>query len=460
MLDPVFSVSPLDGRYASKIDELRGYFSEAALMRYRIVVEVEWFIFLCNELELKGTKKLKDIQVEDLRELYNTFDLVAANRIKEIEKTTNHDVKAIEYYIKETLKGSDLENYFEFIHFALTSEDVNNTAYALMVKGAIENELYPIITGIVNILHKHALNYKSVAMLSRTHGQSASPTTMGKEFINYIDRLKNQLIALQSIPIKAKYNGAVGNYNAHLAAYPKVNWKQANTNFIQSLGLEFADYSTQIECHDYMAEIFDAFKRINNVLLDFSRDLWMYISLGYFKQKTIKGEIGSSTMPHKVNPIDFENSEGNFGLANAVFEHLASKLPISRLQRDLSDSTVERNIGVAFGYSMLAYRSLIRGLDKLKIDKTTINKDLKDKWELLAEPIQTVMRKHGVENAYEKMKELTRGKNITKSDITNFLNKSGLPKYEIEKLKKLTPEKYIGMAENLVELFSADIELI
>lgn len=460
MLDPVFSVSPLDGRYASKIDELRGYFSEAALMRYRIVVEVEWFIFLCNELELKGTKKLKDIQVEDLRELYNTFDLVAANRIKEIEKTTNHDVKAIEYYIKETLKGSDLENYFEFIHFALTSEDVNNTAYALMVKGAIENELYPIITGIVNILHKHALNYKSVAMLSRTHGQSASPTTMGKEFINYIDRLKNQLIALQSIPIKAKYNGAVGNYNAHLAAYPKVNWKQANTNFIQSLGLEFADYSTQVECHDYMAEIFDAFKRINNVLLDFSRDLWMYISLGYFKQKTIKGEIGSSTMPHKVNPIDFENSEGNFGLANAVFEHLASKLPISRLQRDLSDSTVERNIGVAFGYSMLAYRSLIRGLDKLKIDKTTINKDLKDKWELLAEPIQTVMRKHGVENAYEKMKELTRGKNITKSDITNFLNKSGLPKYEIEKLKKLTPEKYIGMAENLVELFSADIELI
>lgn len=456
MLDPVFSVSPLDGRYASKVDELRGYFSEAALMRYRMVVEVEWFIFLCNELKLKGTRKLREIQAEGLRELYKTFDLVAANRIKEIEKNTNHDVKAVEYYIKETLKGSDLEDLFEFIHFALTSEDVNNTAYALMIQGAVENELYPLLTGVANSIYSHAKEYKSVPMLSRTHGQPASPTTMGKEFINYVDRLKNQMIALQSIPIKAKFNGAVGNYNAHLVAYPKVDWAEANKKFIQSLGVEFAEYSTQIECHDYMAEVFDAFKRINNILLDFSRDIWMYISLGYFKQKVKKGEVGSSTMPHKVNPIDFENSEGNFGLANALLEHLSSKLPISRLQRDLSDSTVERNIGVAFGYGMLAYRSLIRGLGKLKIDKTAVKNDLKDRWELLAEPIQTVMRKHGIKNAYEKMKELTRGKDITKSDITKFLNKSGLPKYETEKLKKLTPEKYIGMAATLVEAFLPD----
>lgn len=456
MLDPVFSLSPLDGRYASKVDELRGYFSEAALMRYRIVVEVEWFIYICNELKLKGTKIIKDIQIESLRGLYDTFDLVAANRIKKIEEKTNHDVKAVEYYIKETLKGSDLENYFEFIHFALTSEDVNNTAYALMIQGAVYNELYPILKGVLNAISNHADKYKSVSMLSRTHGQPASPTTMGKEFINYIDRLENQLISLQSIPVKAKFNGAVGNYNAHYVAYSKLNWPEANKKFIQSLGLEFAEYSTQIECHDYMAEIYDAFKRINNILMDFSRDIWMYISLGYFKQKTKKGEVGSSTMPHKVNPIDFENSEGNLGIANSLFEHLASKLPISRLQRDLSDSTVERNIGVAFGYSMLAYRSLIRGIAKIKIDKTTIKDDLKDKWELLAEPIQTVMRKHGIKDAYEKMKELTRGKDITKSDITKFLNKSGLPKYEIEKLKKLTPEKYIGMAATLVDSFSLD----
>jgi adenylosuccinate lyase len=454
MLDPVFSVSPLDGRYNEKVDELRGYFSEAALMRYRIVVEVEWFIYLCNKLKLKGTRELEDLMVENLRELYNSFDLVAANRIKKIEEKTNHDVKAVEYYIKETLKGSGLSKYFEFIHFGLTSEDVNNTAYAFMIQGGVYNEIYPLLTGVLDSLYNQAFKYKFVPMKSRTHGQPASPTTMGKELINFVERLKNQMIALQSVPIKAKFNGAVGNYNAHYAAYPNINWLEANKNFIQSLGLEFCDYSTQIEPHDYMAEIFDAFKRINNILLDLSRDIWTYISLGYFRQKTKKGEVGSSTMPHKVNPIDFENSEGNLGVANSLFEHLASKLPVSRLQRDLSDSTVERNIGVAFGYSTLAYRSLIKGLNKILIDKKRIKDDLKDEWELLAEPIQTVMRKHKIENAYEKMKELTRGKQITKSDITKFLNKSGLPKREVERLKKLTPEKYIGMAEVLVENFS------
>lgn len=454
MLDPVFSISPLDGRYNEKVDELRGYFSEAALMRYRIVVEVEWFIYLCNILKLKGTRELEDLMVENLRELYNSFDLVAANRIKKIEEKTNHDVKAVEYYIKETLKGSGLSKYFEFIHFGLTSEDVNNTAYALMIQGGVYNEIYPVLTGVLDLINNHALAYKFVPMMSRTHGQPASPTTMGKELINYVERLKNQMIALQSVPIKAKFNGAVGNYNAHYAAYPNINWLTANKNFIQSLGLEFCEYSTQIEPHDYMAEIFDAFKRINTILLDLSKDAWMYISMGYFKQKTKKGEVGSSTMPHKVNPIDFENSEGNLGVANALFEHLSSKLPVSRLQRDLSDSTVERNIGVAFGYSILAYRSIIKGLNKILIDKKIIKDDLKNAWELLAEPIQTVMRKHKIENAYEKMKELTRGKQITKSDITKFLNKSGLPKREVERLKKLTPEKYIGMAEVLVENFS------
>jgi adenylosuccinate lyase len=451
MIDPLFSLSPLDGRYYDKVDELRSYFSEAALMRYRIVVEVEWFIYLCNTLKLSGTKPLKSLQVNNLRELFQTFDLVAAQRIKDIEKTTNHDVKAVEYYIKETMKGSGLEKYFEFIHFGCTSEDINNTAYALMIQGAIYSELYPMITGVVEALYDHAMKYKSVPMLARTHGQPASPTTMGKEFINVVDRINNQLVALQSVPIKAKFNGATGNYNAYYAAYPNVNWPEANKKFIQGLGLDFVDYSTQIECHDYVAEISDAFKRINTILIDFNRDAWTYISLGYFKQKTKKGEVGSSAMPHKVNPIDFENSEGNLGVANALFEHFAAKLPIARMQRDLTDSTVFRNIGAAFGHSVLGYRSTLRGLQKLVIDKQALKADLKDAWELLAEPIQTVMRKAKLENPYEKLKELTRGKAITKSDITKFLNKSGLPKREIARLKKLTPEKYIGLAEKLVD---------
>lgn len=455
-LDPLFSLSPLDGRYAGKVDELRTYFSEAGLMRYRIVVEVEWFVHLCNNVKLSGTKVLTPKQVDDLRDIYTNFDLMAAQRIKDIEKTTNHDVKAIEYYIKETMKGSGLEKYFEFIHFGCTSEDINNTSYALMLQGALENEIVPMVTGVMESLYMHAVSYKSVPMLSRTHGQPASPTTMGKEFINVVDRLRHQMLALVSVPIKAKFNGAVGNYNAHVVAYPKVDWAEENKKFIQNLGLDFVDYSTQIECHDYMAEIFDAMKRINNIILDFDRDIWTYISLGYFKQKTVKGEIGSSAMPHKVNPIDFENSEGNLGMANAMFEHFSAKLPIARMQRDLTDSTVQRNIGTAFGYSVIAYRSTLRGLAKLKIDKKALKDDLGKEWAVLAEPIQTVMRRYKMENPYEKLKELTRGKAITKSEITKFLNKSGLPKREIERLKKLTPEKYIGIAEKLVDDFSVE----
>lgn len=457
MNDPLFSLSPLDGRYHEKVDELRSYFSEAALMRYRIVVEVEWFIYLSNTLKLAGTKELSKVQLEDLRQLYNSFDLVAAKHIKKIEDITNHDLKAVEYYIKETLKGSDLEKYFEFFHFALTSADINNVAYALMLQGAIYNELLPMITGLLQALYAHAVVHKGAAMIGRTHGQPATPTTMGKEFINFVDRLKHQIGALESIPLKAKFNGAVGNYNAHLSAYPKVNWQEANKNFIQGLGIEFADYSTQIEPHDYIAEIGDAIKRINTILIDFDRDIWSYVSLGYFKQRVRRGEVGSSTMPHKVNPIDFENSEGNFGIANALFEHFSAKLPISRLQRDLSDSTVLRNVGCAFGYSILGYRGVLRGLKKLVLDKNALKRDLKDAWEVLAEPIQTVMRRYKIKDPYEKMKALTRGKKITKSDITKFLNKSGLPKREITRLKKLTPEKYIGMAEKLVEEYKLKV---
>lgn len=453
MIDPLFSLSPLDGRYYEKVDELRNYFSEAGLQRYRILVEVEWFIYICNEIKLPGTKVVSDLLVEDLRALYTTFDLVAAKRIKDIESITNHDVKAVEYYIKETMKGSGLELYFEFIHFACTSEDINNTAYALMLQGAIYNEMIPLLTGVMDGLYEHAKLYKSVPMLAHTHGQPASPTTVGKEFINVVDRIKRQIATLDAVEIRAKFNGAVGNYNAHLSAYPNINWQEENKKFIQSLGLEFVDYSTQIECHDFMAEIFDAIKRINTILIDFDRDIWTYISLGYFKQKVKEGEIGSSTMPHKVNPIDFENSEGNLGMANAMFEHFSSKLPISRMQRDLTDSTVLRNVGISFGYSVLGYRGLLRGLAKLIINKEALKADLADEWEILAEPIQTVMRKYKLKNPYEKLKELTRGKKITKADINKFLEKSGLPKNEVERLKKLSPENYIGLAEKLVENF-------
>jgi adenylosuccinate lyase len=453
MLDPVISISPLDGRYSDKVNELRSYFSEAALIRYRVIVEIEWFIFLCNKLKLPGTKVWTAKELKELRSAYEYFDIVSANRVKEIEKTTNHDVKAVEYFIKEELRGSAFEKYSEFIHFGCTSEDINNLSYAMMINGSLYEVMEPIVTGTVEYMYDLAMKLKSVPMMARTHGQPASPTTMGKEIMNFVSRLERQIENLKCIQIMGKMNGAVGNYNAHIVAYPKIDWEEASKKFIQELGLDQNPYTTQIEPHDFMAEIFDAIRRINVILIDFNRDVWTYISFGYFKQKTKKGEVGSSTMPHKVNPIDFENSEGNLGLANTIFDHLSNKLPVSRLQRDLTDSTVERNIGTAFAYSVLAYKSCIKGMQKLEINKQKIAADLNYAWELMAEPIQTVMRRYKVEKAYEQLKDLTRGKSVTKAKVHKFIAGLKIPANEKKRLKSLTPLKYIGLAEKLTDSY-------
>jgi adenylosuccinate lyase len=454
----LLGISPLDGRYASKVDFLNQYFAEAALMRYRILVEVEWFIFMFNDLKLTGTKRLTAAELRDLRSIYEEFDVVAARRVKEIEKTTNHDVKAVEYYIKENLKDKSLESFGEFMHFACTSEDINNLAYACMLRDFMEREYYPLTYGLVQELYLMAVKYKKIPMMARTHGQTASPTTVGKEILNVVARLERQLKNLEGGNfIMGKINGAVGNYNAHLVAYPKVDWENASKKFVTSLGLVPNLYTTQIEPHDCLADVFDSIKRINVILLDLSRDLWTYISLGYFKQKVKKGEVGSSTMPHKVNPIDFENAEGNLGLANALLIHLGEKLPVSRMQRDLSDSTVERNIGSAVCYSFLAYKSFMRGVSKLEINKQALKDDLKDRWELLAEPVQVVMRKHKIEGAYEKLKELTRGKTVTKAAVAKLIRSLKIPAADKNRLLKLTPELYVGLAEKLVDDYELDI---
>ncbi len=458
MTNPLLSISPLDGRYADKVDYLSQYFSEAALMRYRILVEVEWFVFLFNDLKLKKTKELKPTELRILRSVYEQFDIVDAERVKEIEKVTNHDVKAIEYFMKEKLKGGPLEKYFEFIHFACTSEDINNISYSCMIRDFIDRELVPVISGLVQEMYTHALKYKSLSMLSRTHGQPASPTTLGKELINYVARLEVELGVLSKYKLPAKINGAVGNYNAHHVSYPSVDWIDVSKRFVQSLGLDLNLYTTQIEPHDVFARIFDSIQRVNNIVLDFDRDMWTYISMGYFGQKVLQGEVGSSTMPHKVNPIDFENSEGNIGLANSLLSHLSSKLQVSRLQRDLSDSTVQRNIGAAMAYCVLSYKSAIRGLAKCSVNKKVIEDDLKDKWEVLAEPIQMVMRKHLVPKSYEQLKKLTRGKKgITKASLAAFIKKLDIPAADKKKLAALTPEKYIGLAVQLVEGYELGI---
>lgn len=456
MRDPIFNISPLDGRYDRKVEALRQYFSEAALIRYRIYVEIEWFIFLCNDLKLTGTKVWKPKELAQLRSIYEYLDTTGANRVKEIEKTTNHDVKAVEYYIKESLKGSAFEPYFEFIHFACTSEDINNLSYALMIRDGLDGEVIPVLSGLTQDLGKLARKYKSVAMMARTHGQPATPTTLGKEFVNVLARLDEQMAALKNLRIFGKMNGAVGNFNAHAAAYPKVKWIESSKKFIHSLGLEPNLYTTQIEPHDYMAEIFDATRRVNTILIDLNRDLWTYISLGYFKQKLKEGEVGSSTMPHKVNPIDFENSEGNLGLANALLGYFSEKLPVSRMQRDLTDSTTLRNIGCALAYSVLAYKNCMQGLNKLELNKEIIHKDLENAWELLAEPIQTVMRKYKIEKPYEKLKELTRGKAVNKQTISKFIGSLKIPAAEKKRLKTLTPSKYIGLATELVDSYPYD----
>lgn len=451
MQHEVFAVSPIDGRYAGKVSGLKDYFSEAALMRYRLLVEVEWFIYLFNEVELEGTRKLLDLEVEMLRSLVTGFDGVAALRVKEIEKTTNHDVKAIEYYIKESVKGSGIEEFAEFIHFGCTSEDINNLSYALMLKDGMEKEVVPVVWGVVEDLKKLAKRWVDVPMMSRTHGQPASPTTVGKEIMNFVARMKRQLGILEQQEFLGKTNGAVGNYNAHLVAYPDLNWDELAKNFVESLGLKQNRFTAQIEPHDFVAEICDCMKRLNNVVMDLDRDMWTYISFDYFKQKLKEGEVGSSTMPHKVNPIDFENSEGNIGLANAVFEHLAAKLPVSRMQRDLTDSTVFRNLGVGFGYSVLAYKATIKGLNKLELNEAKLSADLDANWALLAEPIQMVMRRYGVEKPYEKLKKLTRGKCVTQKDIEKFVDGLDIPSDAKKRLKKLAPKDYVGAAVEIAK---------
>lgn len=456
MRDPIFNISPLDGRYDAKVEGLRQYFSEAALIRYRVFVEVEWFVFLCNDLKLQGTKIWKTKELLQLRSIYENMDILAANRVKDIEKVTNHDVKAVEYYIKECLKGSSFEPYFEFIHFACTSEDINNLSYALMIRDGLDGEVVPVLSAVLQDLARLAKKYKAVPMMARTHGQPATPTTLGKEFVNVLARLDYQVLTLKNLKILGKMNGAVGNFNAHAVAYPKVNWIDASKKFIQKLGLEINLYTTQIEPHDYMAEIFDALRRANTILIDLNRDVWTYISLGYFKQKLKAGEVGSSTMPHKVNPIDFENSEGNLGMANSMLGYFSEKLPISRMQRDLTDSTTLRNIGSAFAYSVLAYKNCIQGLNKLELNNKVIQEDLGHSWELLAEPIQTVMRRYKIEKPYEKLKELTRGKSVNKQTISKFIDKLKIPAAEKKRLKKLTPSTYIGLASELVDSYPYD----
>lgn len=453
MNEALNAVSPLDGRYAKHIDPLRPIFSEYGLIKKRVQIEIEWLVALSLDPELKEIPRFNQTTQKKLKTAAQKFSLKDAQAVKTIEQTTNHDVKAIEYWLKKIFKNDkSVMKVSEFIHFACTSEDINNLAYALMLKEGIENVILPKIEAIKNDLKEFAKQYADVALLARTHGQTASPTTLGKEFANVAYRLERQIKSLKTQPILGKINGAVGNFNAHLIAYPKKDWNKFSQKFIKSLGLSYNEYTTQIEPHDFAAELFNNLSLINTILIDLNRDIWSYISIGYFKQRMKKNEVGSSTMPHKVNPIDFENSEGNLGLANAILRHLSEKLPISRWQRDLTDSTVLRNIGVAFGYSLIAYQSLGRGLGKLQINLVRINEDLDNAWEVLAEPIQTMMRKSGIANPYEKLKELTRGnQNIDRVSLHQFINTLELPMQDKKTLLNLTPQSYIGLAAKLAK---------
>ena len=447
-LTSLTAVSPVDGRYGSKTAALRPIFSEYGLIRFRVQVEVRWLQCLAAHPGISEVAPFSDAANAILDRLAEDFDLAHAERIKEIERTTNHDVKAVEYLLKEQAEQLDeLKQVSEFIHFACTSEDINNLSHALMLRSGRDEVILPLMRQVADAIRVLAKQYANVPMLSRTHGQPASPTTLGKELANVVYRLERQIAQIESIPLLGKINGAVGNYNAHLSAYPAVDWEANAKQFIeQTLGLQFNPYTTQIEPHDYIAELFDAVARFNTILIDFDRDIWAYISLGYFKQKTVAGEIGSSTMPHKVNPIDFENSEGNLGIANAIFQHLASKLPISRWQRDLTDSTVLRNLGVGFAHSVIAYEASLKGISKLELNAQRIAEDLDACWEVLAEPIQTVMRRYAIENPYEKLKELTRGKGISPEALLAFIDGLDMPTAAKEELKQLTPARYIGNA--------------
>jgi len=448
----ITAISPIDGRYGSKVKELTECFSEYALIRNRVKVEVLWLLALCAE---PGIPECRAVTAEEellLRNIVDRFTPEEAEKVKQIESVTNHDVKAVEYYLKDQIAGSPLEELTEFLHFACTSEDINNLSHALMLKDGLA-AITPLQSKIIDVIKRLAAEFKSVPMLARTHGQTASPTTIGKELAVFAARLQKQSANLAAVEILGKLNGAVGNFNAHLSAYPKVDWVALAKRVIEGeLGLKQNLFTTQIEPHDYMAELFDAMARWNTILVDFNRDIWAYISMAYFGQKTIKGEIGSSTMPHKVNPIDFENSEGNCGLANAIFNHLSAKLPISRLQRDLTDSTVIRNVGVGFGYSMIAYSSVLKGMSKLKLNEHKLAADLDQAWEVLAEPIQTVMRKAGIDEPYEKLKELTRGHVINRETIRAFIEGLELAPEDKQYLLQLTPAGYVGMAEQIVDL--------
>jgi adenylosuccinate lyase len=457
-ISPLTALSPLDGRYASRVAPLRSLFSEYALIRFRLLVEIEWLKALAAQPGIHEVPPFSATTLKQLDELISGFSEADAEAVKTIEARTNHDVKAIEYFLKDRLAGNDeVSRVAEFIHFACTSEDINNLCHALMLKRARDEVLLPTLDRILKKLSALARDLADVSMLSRTHGQPASPTTLGKEMANVGYRLTRARQRISEISLLGKANGAVGNFNAHFAAYPHVDWDMFSRAFVRALGLEFNPYTIQIEPHDSMAELFDAFARINTILLDFDRDVWGYISVGYFRQKLKAGEVGSSTMPHKVNPIDFENSEGNLGLANALLKHMSEKLPVSRWQRDLTDSTVLRNVGVALGHTLLAYDSCLRGLDKLEANRERLAADLDANWEVLAEPIQTVMRRYGVSGAYEQLKELTRGnEGITRDSLHTFIRGlTGIPEAERERLLAMTPASYIGNAAELARRFGA-----
>ena len=447
-LSALTAISPVDGRYQNKTDVLRPIFSEYGLFRFRVLVEIEWLKKLSKNPNIKEIESFSASSISLLDNIKNNFSIDDAEQIKKIEKITNHDMKAVEYFIREKIQSDPkLKNVSQFIHFACTSEDINNLSYALMLKDARENILLPKLQKLIIILQEMSDSYASIPMLSRTHGQTASPTTLGKEMAIYVYRALRQMKQFENIELLGKLNGAVGNFNAHFAAYPDINWMSLSKEFIEELGLTWNPYTTQIESHDYMAEYFHTLARTNAILIDLCRDLWGYISLGYFNLKPIKGEVGSSTMPHKVNPIDFENAEGNFGIADSIFEHLAMKLPTSRWQRDLSDSTVLRNAGVGIAHTIIAFDSTVAGLSKIDINKDVIHEDLKDSWEVLTEPIQTVMRRYNIDNAYEKLKELSRGQKINKEILHNFIEQLDIPDDAKSRLKELNPSNYLGNAE-------------
>ncbi|MBI48554.1 MAG: adenylosuccinate lyase [Marinobacter sp.] len=446
-LTALTAISPVDGRYGNKVSVFREIFSEYGLIRNRVTVEIRWLQKLAAHPGVAEVPAFSADANGFLDRLVSEFSLEDAERIKDIERTTNHDVKAVEYFIKEKIASvPELHAVTEFVHFACTSEDINNLSHALMLREGLDHGLLPAMDRVVDKLAQLSHDHAEQPMLSRTHGQTASPTTVGKELANVVHRLRRQVKQIGETELLGKINGAVGNYNAHLSAYPEIDWAQNAREFIESLGLDWNPYTTQIEPHDYIAELYDSVARFNTILIDLDRDVWGYISLGYFKQKTVEGEVGSSTMPHKVNPIDFENSEGNLGIANALFSHLSAKLPISRWQRDLTDSTVLRNLGVGFAHSLIAYEATLKGLSKLEINPARLDEDLDHAWEVLAEPIQTVMRRYNIEKPYEKLKALTRGKAMTPELIKNFVESLDIPDQAKAELMALTPGRYIGNA--------------